>query len=136
MLNKSQKIAKNEAKYRWRYEAFDKWILTHSAPPSEKSTFTQLSKRTMPFGEKIAKRLCDEYGIPGIFIDGERGQLPQNTLNHQIQTEYENELLDLFRKISDPVAKGQVIGFAKGIIEKQKNMPDLSIPKKPKKAAA
>lgn len=52
-------------------------------------------------------------------------------------SDLEIKLLDAFRHVSSLEDKLEIIGYVKGITHsQQKNMPSLSIPKKPKKAAA
>lgn len=45
------------------------------------------------------------------------------------------QLLGVFQKISDPIKQGEVIGFAKSMLEKQKNMQNLQLSEKAKKTA-
>ena len=119
MLNNAQKIAKNISKYGWRYEAFDKWLLTHAAPPAEKSTFTQLKKRTLAFGEKLARRLRDEYGIPGIFTDGANKNPGSSGSSPK-----ELQLLEVFSNLSED-QKDLVMGHAE-LLLKLKNSKNAS----------
>jgi hypothetical protein len=94
MLNRDQKIAKNVAKYGWRYDILDEWMLYHAIPTHEKSVFSQLKARTQTFGEKIAKRLFEQYGIEGIFFAEESRSDTDNNLST-----LESEALSVFRRL-------------------------------------
>ncbi len=60
-----------------------------------------------------------------------------NKLGLEPLSDLEIKLLDAFRHVSLPEDKLEIIGYVKGITHtKQKNMSDLSISKKTKKAAA
>lgn len=94
MLNKSQKIAKNVAKYGWRYEVLDAWVMEHSIPRAEKSVFSQLKARTQTFSEKLAKRLWEDYGIEGIYFAAGSKQEESDSLSN-----LEMEALSVFRRL-------------------------------------
>lgn len=109
-MTKEQKIAKNVAKYGWRYEILDKWVLANRIPASEKSVFSQLKARTQTFGEKIAKRLWERYGIEGIYLSN---QNPEK--QSKIISKLEEKLLLEFRRLDDEELKHEAIGFIKGL---------------------
>lgn len=112
-MTKEQKIAKNVAKYGWRYEILDAWVLTHRIPPAEKSVFSQLKARTQTFGETIAKRLWEDHGIEGIYFPPTKSSKNAATLS-KIETKVVSEL----KKLPSDDLKIEVIGFIKGLISK------------------
>jgi hypothetical protein len=110
MLNKEQKISKNVAKYGWRYEILDDWILKNRIPPAEKSVFSQLKARTQTFGEKIAKRLWEDHGIEGIYFPNHKSKGQNSSLS-----KIEKNVLTELRKLTSDDLKIEVLGFIKGL---------------------
>jgi hypothetical protein len=51
-----------------RRKNLEKWVATHGVPTKEKSLFSQL-KGTASFGEKVARRLEDDYKMGTGYLD-------------------------------------------------------------------
>lgn len=81
-----------------------RWIAEHGTPPKEKSLFSQL-KSTGSFGEKVARRLEDQYKMGEGFLDvpgaevadaPEAANLPES-MRLTIETARELRLITVYR---------------------------------------
>lgn len=61
----------NEIMKKTRMKNLNDWFSTHPIPEKEKSFISQLKKGTASFGEKVARRLERDYGMPNLFLDNE-----------------------------------------------------------------
>ena len=61
-------MKKNELKER-RSKNLKLWFLNRSIPAKEKSYISQLTTGKAPFGEKSARRLESDYGMPPYYLD-------------------------------------------------------------------
>ena len=129
MLNKEQKIAKNVAKYGWRYEILDAWMSDHAIPAHEKSVFSQLKARTQTFGEKIAKRLSEEYGIQGIFFAKESSPDGGHLL-----TNLESRALSIFRQLPSDEERKMAIETMRIRVNESSDSRDPAVSKARKSA--
>lgn len=54
-----------------RMKNLNDWFSSHPIPEKEKSFISQLKKGTASFGEKVARRLERDYGMPSMFLDND-----------------------------------------------------------------
>lgn len=130
MLKKEQLISKNVAKYGWRYEIFDKWVLDHGIPVHEKSVFSQLKARTQTFGEKLAKRLYEQYGIDGIFLSKQEAGDKNSLLPKEFR------LIEIFRSLPNEEIRNIAIKQISALVNESSEMRDRTIPASKEKKQA
>ncbi|MCX8649962.1 helix-turn-helix transcriptional regulator [Gilliamella sp. B2776] len=75
------------------------WFSDKSVPPKEKSYISQLVNGRAPFGEKSARRLERDYGMPEFYLDkindNEIYGIKQNNQHHANNNNYVIEILDI-----------------------------------------
>ena len=90
----------------WRFDVLREWLKDNKAPSHEKSLFSQLKKGEGSFGEKLAHRLGNEYGIEGLISHPIANNVPSGSL-----TALEMSLLESFSKLKDVSSQRQAIGY-------------------------
>lgn len=101
-----------------------RWLETHSAPPKEKSLFSQL-KGGGSFGERVARRLEADYGMGVGFLDS---GATVNSSNTGQKTPLSGEAKSLLRQIEridglgDPARK--IFSHMASILELAESMGD------------
>jgi hypothetical protein len=90
------------------------WVRVNGTPPAEKSLFSQL-KGTGSFGEKVARRLEEDYKMGHKYLDTEDAVPPSNkpvtggvlsrALSRLVETPDELELLAVYRLSRDDERK-------------------------------
>jgi hypothetical protein len=96
-----------------------RWVAEHGTPPKEKSYFSQL-KGTASFGEKVARRLEEQYKMGAGYLDTRSPDedppgpslvdLPEG-VHYDIVTTQERNLITLFRA-STPRGKNNILTVA------------------------
>ncbi|MFH8134185.1 hypothetical protein ABU178_08360 [Pantoea osteomyelitidis] len=82
-----------------RRQRLKEWFAGKSLPEREKSYLSQLMNGKSSFGEKAARRIEGDYGMPLSFLDtpyGNKDEAPVIELDEQEKT-----LIELFRRLPD-----------------------------------
>jgi hypothetical protein len=74
------------------------WLKTHSVPPAEKSLFSQIQSPTGSFGEKVARRLENDYKMGHLYLD-----TPLGASGTKVNVELIPVGEDLLRRVSEIV---------------------------------
>lgn len=91
-----------------RRERLRAWFAEKSIPEREKSYISQLMTGKASFGEKAARRLESDYGMPILYLDQlSKPSAAQLIANYEVNaktvlTKEESSLLSAYRKIGRP----------------------------------
>jgi len=108
-----------------RRHNLQRWLDTHSVPPSEKSLFSQL-KGGGSFGERVARRLENDYKMGDGYLDRPAGEIetPKRTTKRPLSAEAK-KLIQCAERIDGlGVPARKIISHVASILELAESMGD------------
>lgn len=86
------------------------WFADKSLPEKEKSYLSQLINGKSSFGERAARRIENDYGMPSGYLD-EDGEQGDKRPNEVVLTSDELQLIKFYRSFPDSTKKEMLIEF-------------------------
>jgi hypothetical protein len=113
-----------------RRQNLQRWVDTHSVPPHEKSLFSQL-KGGGSFGERLARRLEDDYSMGAGYLDRQIGETetPKRAGKRPLSAEAKKLIQWAERIDSLGVPARKIISHVASILELAESMGDPHNPK-------
>ena len=93
-----------------RRRRLKEWFSEKSLPEKEKSYLSQLINGRSSFGERAARRLERDYGMPSGFLDSDTSD-SKSTPPSLVLSEEELKLITFFRGFPDSAKKEALIEF-------------------------